>query len=215
MRGPSGARSISPGRRRQRREGVRGPSAACRRPASAAALKPRSRRPCRDRRTGHRIAAVQRRDRRRRARAAAAANPCGAQFATGAGPRSSSGTDTPTASAPALRPRRRRRRQRRDRAVQPAAGHPLIGAAFQVVLRLEMAAHAVRAGDGVDQQRLVGLIHRVQRRPAPDAGRRSRRGPAAPSGWPGGGGTISPRSAARPGRRTAPPPPSRPARRAG
>jgi hypothetical protein len=48
------------------------------------------------------------------------------------------------------------------RAVQPAAGHTVIGAAFQKILRLEMAARPIGAGDRVHGQRLAGPIHRVQ-----------------------------------------------------
>jgi len=47
-------------------------------------------------------------------------------------------------------------------AVQPSAGHAMIGAALQAVLRLEMAADPVGAGDGVHRDQLVRAIHRVQ-----------------------------------------------------
>ena len=57
----------------------------------------------------------------------------------------------------------RRRRHGRDRAVQPAAVHPLVGAAFQIILRLEMAAAAVMPRHSMQDQQLVRRIHVVQR----------------------------------------------------
>ena len=38
----------------------------------------------------------------------------------------------------------------------------MVGAAFKKVLGLEMAAHAIRAGDGMYRDQLVLLIHPVQ-----------------------------------------------------
>jgi hypothetical protein len=42
--------------------------------------------------------------------------------------------------------------QRGDNAVEPAAGHTVVGAGFHVVLGLEVAADAVWAGDGMHGQ---------------------------------------------------------------
>ena len=90
-------------------------------------------------------------------------------------------------------------RHRGHRAIEPAAGHAVIGAALQTILRLEMAANAVVAGDRVHDKQLVRLIQRVRIASSPDAARTFRRGRAGPWSLPGGGGTSSGRSAARPG----------------
>ena len=50
------------------------------------------------------------------------------------------------------------------RAVQPAARQPLFGAAFQIILRVEMAAATVGTGHGVHRQQLAGLIHPMHAR---------------------------------------------------
>ena len=80
-----------------------------------------------------------------------------------------------------------------DRAVEPAAGHPVIGAGFEVILRLEVAAHAIGAGHRMDRPTPRSRDRSRAGRSARDAGRRTRQGPASPSGCPGSGGTISPR----------------------
>ena len=57
-------------------------------------------------------------------------------------------------------------RHRLDGAVQPAAGEPLFGAAFHVVLRVEVAAASVWAGHRVHGQQLAGgveAVHAFQR----------------------------------------------------
>ena len=48
--------------------------------------------------------------------------------------------------------------------IEPTTGQAMIGAAFQTVLRLKMATHAVVAGNGVHNEQLIRLIERVRSR---------------------------------------------------
>ena len=53
-------------------------------------------------------------------------------------------------------------RQGADRPVQPAAGQAMVGAALHTVLRFEVAAHTIGAGNGMHCQRLAVPIHPMQ-----------------------------------------------------